>query len=79
MNEILGEGLALMCIGMGTVLTFLCIMICSMHVMSAAVAKLNAMFPEPVAQTAGGKAKKVSSSNDEEIAAAIAAAMFRKN
>lgn len=73
---ILKEGLAMMLIGMGTVLVFLCIMIVSMFIMSAVVRKLNEIFPEPVVQAAGSKVKKVSSSNDEEIAAAIVAAMF---
>ena len=79
MNEILSEGLAMMLIGMGTVLIFLCIMIICMFVMSWAVSKINKIFPEPVAQAAGGNAKKKSASADEsEIAAAIAAAIFRR-
>lgn len=73
---ILKEGLSMMLIGMGTVLAFLCTMIISMFIMSAIVRKLNEIFPEPVAQPAGGKVKKASS-NDEEIAAAIVASMFR--
>lgn len=77
MNEILSEGLAMMLIGMGTVLIFLCIMIVCMNVMSWAVAKINTIFPEPVAQTPGG-AKRASSNDDSEVAAAIIAAMFRK-
>lgn len=78
MNEVLSEGFAMMLIGMGTVLMFLCIMIIAMNVMSWAVSKINAIFPEPVAATAGGKGgKSVKSSDDSEIAAAIVAAMFR--
>ena len=76
MNEVLGEGLSLMCIGMGTVLTFLCIMIAAMTVMSKVVMKLNKLFPEPVAQTAGG-GKQKSASDESEIAAAIVAAFTR--
>ncbi len=76
MNEVLSEGIAMMLIGMGTVLMFLCIMIVAMNVMSWAVAKINTIFPEPVAVIPG--AKKVSSSSDDsEVAAAIVAAMFR--
>ena len=75
MNEILSEGLSLMCIGMGTVLIFLCIMIVAMNVMSRVVAKINMIFPEPVAQAIGGAKSK--SSDDSEIAAAIVAAMFK--
>ncbi len=77
MNAALIEGLTTMLIGMGTVLTFLCLMIFSMVIMSTVVGYLNKIFPEVVAEPAGAKAKK-SSSNDEEIAAAIVAAMFKK-
>lgn len=76
MNEVLSEGIAMMLIGMGTVLIFLCIMIVAMNVMSWAVAKINTIFPEPVAVMPG--AKKSAASDDSEIAAAIVAAMFRR-
>ena len=75
-SELWIQGLVAMCIGMGTVLSFLCLMIFAMHIMSAIVKKLNLIFPEVIAQPAG--VKKVSSSNDEEIAVAILSAMFRK-
>jgi len=75
-SELWMQGLVAMCIGMGTVLSFLCLMIVAMTIMSAAVRKLNQLFPETVPQTAG--AKKAASSNDEEIAAAIVAAMFKR-
>lgn len=74
---ILKEGFSMMLVGMGTVLTFLCILICAMFIMSAAVRKINEIFPEPVAVQAGNKVK-TKSSDDAEIAVAIAAAMFRK-
>ena len=73
---ILKEGISMMLVGMGTVLTFLCIMICAMFIMSAAVKKLNEIFPEPVTIVPGAK-KQNKSSDDSEIAAAIVAAMFR--
>ncbi len=76
MNELLVQGISVMCIGMGTVLAFLCITIASMHVMSAVVGKLNQIFPEAVPQVAGGRGKKAIASDDSEIAAAIVAAMF---
>ena len=76
MNEILSEGLALMCIGMGTVLLFLCILIQSMNIMSVCVLKLNEWFPEAVPASAGPK--PAATSNDEAIAVAIAAAVARK-
>ena len=73
---VIKEGLSMMLVGMGTVLVFLCILICAMFIMSACVKKLNEIFPEPIAQTAGTK-KSVKTSDDSEIAAAIVAAMFR--
>ena len=76
MNELLIEGLSAMLIGMGTVLSFLCLMIISMFIMSKVVRKLNEIFPEAVPQ--GVSVKKTASTDDSEIAAAIVAAMFRK-
>ena len=76
MNELLIEGLSAMLIGMGTVLSFLCLMIISMFIMSKVVRKLNEIFPEAVPQ--GVSVKKTVSTDDSEIAAAIVAAMFRK-
>ena len=76
MNNLVVEGLSAMLIGMGTVLSFLCLMIISMFVMSAIVRKLNVIFPEAVPQAAN--VKKTASGDDSEIAAAIIAAMFRK-
>ena len=75
--EIFNEGLAVMCVGMGTVFIFLCILIFAMNCMSKVVAKLNTIWPEPVPQVAGGK-KKVAKGDDSEIAAAIVAAMFKR-
>ena len=77
MNELLIEGLSAMLIGMGTVLSFLCLMIISMFFMSKIVKKLNEIFPEAV--PAQASAKKAASSDDSEIAAAIVAAMFKGN
>ena len=74
---ILHEGFAMMLVGMGTVLVFLCILICSMFIMSAAVKKINEIFPEPVAAVSGAK-KVQKSTDDSEIAAAIVAAMFSR-
>lgn len=74
---VLKEGLSMMLVGMGTVLVFLCIMICAMFIMSACIKKLNEIFPEPVAQVAGAK-KSAKASDDSEIAAAIVAALFKR-
>ena len=77
MNELLIEGLSAMLIGMGTVLSFLCLMIISMFIMSKVVRKLNEIFPEAVPVAANAQ-KKTVVSDDSEVAAAIVAAMFRK-
>ena len=77
MNELLIEGLSAMLIGMGTVLSFLCLMIISMFIMSKIVRKLNEIFPEAV-PAAGVNVKKTVSTDDSEVAAAIVAAMFSK-
>lgn len=74
---VLAEGFSMMLVGMGTVLIFLCIMIVAMHIMSAAVKKINEIFPEQVTVPTGN-AKKTTKTDDSEIAVAIAAAIFRK-
>ena len=48
MNETLVAGLTLMGLGMGFVLSFLCILIAGMFGMSAVVGYLNKLFPEKV-------------------------------
>ena len=78
MNETLIQGISVMCIGMGTVVTFLCLTILAMFIMSAVVGKLNQLFPEAVPAIAGGAKKAVTSNDDSEVAAAIVAALFRK-
>lgn len=70
-------GFTLMGIGMGTVLTFLCILIGSMRIMSMIVLYLNKIFPEKV-ETVQKAVKKVVSNDDEAIAVALAAIMARK-
>ena len=76
MNELLIEGLSAMLIGMGTVLSFLCLMIISMFIMSKIVRKLNEIFPEAIPVAAG--TKKTACNDDSEVAAAIVAALFKK-
>ena len=70
--ELLNTGLLITLIGMGVVFSFLVILVFAMSIMSSVVRKLNEIFPEQVASLAPAPAKK-SSSNDEEIAIAIAA------
>lgn len=78
MNEILSEGLVMMCIGMGTVLCFLCILIVSMNIMSICVAQLNKWFPVKEAAISGNsKSVRSVTNNDETIAVAIAAAIAK--
>lgn len=76
MNSMLTNGVTVMLIGMGTVLTFLCIMIFAMIIMSKIVCYLNRLFPELVA--AGAVKKPAAASSDDGIAAAIVAAIARK-
>ena len=70
-------GFTLMGIGMGTVLTFLCVLIGSMRIMSTIVLYLNKIFPEKV-ETVQKAVKKVVSNDDEAIAVALAAIIARK-
>lgn len=75
MLELFKQGCIAMCIGMGVVLTFLCILIMAMIIMSKIVRYLNKIFPEQSANQQ--KAKKSKSVDDEQIAAAIAAVMAK--
>ena len=75
MNETLLEGLTLLGIGMGFVLSFLCVMIVAMTIMSRIVGYLNKIFPEVVEVT---ERKSVSTDDSAAIALAIAAAKFRR-
>lgn len=73
----LGDGLALLAIGMGFVLSFLVLLIFGMNLMSRVVLWLNKLFPEAVEEVKTA-AKKVSSNVDEAIAVAIAAIMTQR-
>ncbi len=74
----LENGLALLLIGMGTVLAFLTLLIFCMGIMSKVVGWLNKLFPEAVDEVKTA-AKKVASNVDEAIAVAIAAIMAKRN
>ncbi len=76
MNETLISGLTLMGLGMGFVLSFLCILIAGMFGMSAVVGYLNKIFPEKV-EIVEKKSTKASN-DDAAIAVAIAAILARK-
>ena len=73
----LENGIALLAIGMGFVLSFLCLLIIGMGIMSKIVQYLNKIFPEAVEEVKS-TAKKVSSNVDEAIAVAIAAIMAQR-
>ena len=73
----LENGLALLLIGMGTVLAFLTVLIFAMGIMSKVVGWLNKIFPEAVEEVKTA-AKKVASNVDEAIAVAIAAIMAKR-
>ncbi len=73
----LENGLALLLIGMGTVLAFLTVLIFAMGIMSKIVGWLNKIFPEAVEEVKT-TAKKVASNVDEAIAVAIAAIMAKR-
>lgn len=75
MNGIISEGLVMMCIGMGTVLLFLCTLIIAMNVMSFFVGKLNKIFPEATPAASGTKPAAIS--NDDAVAVAIAVAISK--
>ena len=77
MKETLIQGLTLLCLGMGFVLTFLCILIASMHIMSRIVTWLNTIFPE-VAEVTERKSTAKTLGDDAAIALAIVAAKFRR-
>ena len=74
--EQLMEGLTLLGIGIGFVMSFLCILIAGMFGMSAVVRYLNKIFPEKVEVV---EKKSVKTANDDAaIAVALAAIMARR-
>ena len=74
----LENGLILLVMGMGFVLTFLVILICSMGIMSKFVGYLNKVFPEAVEEVKT-TVKKASSGVEEAIAVALAAIMAKRS
>ena len=77
MSETWINGLMLLAIGMGFVVSFLVILVIAMFVMSKVVGYLNKVFPEAVEEVKT-VAKKAAASVDEAIALAIAAAIAKK-
>lgn len=74
----LENGLILLVMGMGFVLTFLVILICSMGIMSKFVGYLNKVFPEAVEEVKT-TVKKASSGVEEAIAVALAAIIAKRS
>ena len=74
----LENGLILLVMGMGFVLTFLVILICSMGIMSKFVGYLNKVFPETVEEVKT-TVKKASSGVEDAIAVALAAIMAKRS
>lgn len=74
----LENGLILLIMGMGFVLTFLVILICSMGIMSKFVGYLNKIFPEAVEEVKT-TVKKASSGVEDAIAVALAAIMAKRS
>lgn len=71
--ELLQEGLMVMCIGMGMVITFLVIMVFAIEIMHVIIEKLNKIFPPEVKEEVKKTAKVNKPSADEQVAIAIAA------
>ena len=74
----LENGLILLVMGMGFVLTFLVILICSMRIMSKIVGYLNKVFPEAIEEVKT-TAKKASTEVEDAIAVALAAIMAKRS
>jgi len=75
MENLVFEGFKFMVLGMGTVFSFLILMIIAMNLQSYIVHKF---FPEPVA-TPDSSAKSNSKSNSAKVAAISAAITHHKN
>ena len=71
MLEVLKQGCVLMVMGMGTVVSFLVILIITMFFTHKTLLCINKIFPEVLPEAAASKKPAVS--NDVEVAIAIAA------
>lgn len=70
-------GLTVMCIGFSTVFVFLIIMIIAMNIQTVIINYLNKVFP--VVPQGSAAPKVIKSSDDAEIAIAIACATLKQN
>ena len=71
----LNEGIRLMLMGMGTVFSFLVVLLFSVSIMGCIVKKLNEIFPEQIADVQKTVTKV---SSDIEVAIAVAAAKMKR-
>ena len=71
MLETLKQGCVLMAMGMGTVVSFLVILIITMVITNKVLVYINKFFPEVLPEDK--TSKKPAASNDVEVAIAIAA------
>lgn len=68
------EGIMIMLIGITFVMSFLCILVFAMGIMSKIIGCLNKIFPEITTETGNKTKKSTANSNNEEIAVALAMA-----
>lgn len=67
----ISEGITITLVGMGTVFSFLVLLVLAMLIMAKVVIWLNKVMPEQVAEV---KAKPVRVENNDDVAVAIAVA-----
>ena len=67
----ISEGITIALVGMGTVFSFLVLLVLAMLIMAKVVIWLNKVMPEQVAEV---KAKPVRVENNDDVAVAIAVA-----
>ena len=75
-SSIWATGLTTMVVGMGIVFSFLVILVFAINIMVKCVEIVNKLCPLPVEEPKA--AKKISKSDDTEVAIAIAVAMAQK-
>lgn len=78
MENILQDGIIIMCLGMGFVFLFLTILVLTMNIMSYVIKKINILFPEEI-HSAITYSKKDKNSSDSEVALAIALAYVQSS
>lgn len=78
--ELFKTGCLIMCIGMGVVLIFLCVMVYVMGITTKILGFINKFMPEEVEEDKYASKKKLTpKDNNEEIAVAIACAIAERS